>query len=516
MPNEPNSLNGSNGAVLRVSLFTMLISVLMFLFMGLLGLTMRFDQGGVLNVTAETFYQIMTLHGIGMTSSILLLSMGAYAAAASKRISFHPTTLWAALLVYLIGDALVVIAVIFGGFAAGWTVLYPLPFDARGYWTAWSALAVAAGFGFNSVGLLIYSIHILKSARRQFGGLKNLLAWKLLASGGKIKPDPEVSPVDIVVPTVTIIGIATALEGAAYISALFFQAGGIVTSFDSLLMYNLLYAFGHDYVNLQIYLAAGVVYAVLPVLFRREWHLSWATALAWNLILFFVLAAFIHHTYQNFAEPASVEVLGQAVTDISVLPSLLVTILGGLVIMYGAGVRWTAPAMMLAIGIWGWTFGGLAAMLDSVIPINQVMHNTMWVPGHFHSYMILGSVVFSLGYLYYLVKDLGGIIESRMSRIAVWIYAIGGTGQVLSFLIAGAESVPRRYSVWLSQWQGLSLISIPFVALLGVGVGWLSIEIVVGLGLAWKQTFQRSVLSPTWGTGGMADMPDSSSGRVPD
>ncbi len=495
MASESHSLNGSNGAVLRVSLFTMLFSVVIFLFMGLLGLTMRFDQGGVLNLSSETFYQVMTLHGIGMTSSILLLCMGAYAAAASKRIRFRANTLWTAVLVYLIGDALVAIAVVFGGFAAGWTVLYPLPFDSRGFWTVWSALAVAAGFAFNSAGLLVYSVHILRSARRQFGGLRNLLAWRFLSSGGKVKPEPEVSPVDIVVPTVTVIGIATALEGVAYVSALFIQAGGVVAGFDSLVMYNLLYAFGHDYVNLQIYLAAGVIYAVLPVLFRREWHLSWATALAWNLIMFFVLAAFIHHIYQNFAEPSSVEVLGQAVTDISVLPSLLVTILGGLAIIYGAGVKWTAPAMMFAIGIWGWAFGGLAAMLDSVIPINQVMHNTMWVPGHFHTYMVLGSVVLSMGYFYYLVKDLGGFVESRMTRFAVWFYAIGGAGQVLSFLVAGAESIPRRYSVWLPQWQGLSLISIPFIALLGVGVGWLALEIVTGLGPAWKQTFQPPVFA---------------------
>src|SRR5207237_8290098 len=125
---------------------------------------------------------------------------------------------------------------------------------------------------------------------------------------------------------------------------------------------------------------------------------------------------------------------------------------------------------MFEIGVGGWTFGGLAAMLDSVIPINQVMHNTMWVPGHFHSYMILGSVAFSLGYLYYLVKDLGGIIESRMSRIAVWIYAIGGTGQVVSLLIAAAESVPSRYSGSLSHWEGWSILTTSFASLLRVGV----------------------------------------------
>ena len=130
-------------------------------------------------------------------------------------------------------------------------------------------------------------------------------------------------------------------------------------------------------------------------------------------------------------------------------------------------------------------------MLDSVIAINQITHNTMWVPAHFHTYMILGSVVFALGYLYYLVEDLGGIRESKMSTIAVWFYAIGGTGLVLSFFVAGADSIPRRYSAWLPQWQDFSVASIPFVILLGIGVGWLALEIVAGLGPAWNKTFQH-------------------------
>jgi heme/copper-type cytochrome/quinol oxidase subunit 1 len=88
------------------------------------------------------------------------------------------------------------------------------------------------------------------------------------------------------------------------------------------------------------------------------------------------------------------------------------------------------------------------------------------------------------------VKDVGGIIESRMSRIAVWFYVVGGTGMVLSFFVDGVVSIPRRYSAWLPQWQGYSLVSIPFIALLGFGAGWLALEIVAGLGPAWRGTFQ--------------------------
>lgn len=343
MEAKPESLNGSNGPVVRVALFSMVVSVLVFLFMGLLGVVMRLDQGGLLTLNSELYYQVMTLHGAGMTSSILLLCMGAYAAVSSKRVKLSARTLWGAVLIYTLGDGFVIIAVVFGGFAAGYTVLYPLPLSSQGAWTLWSALAFLAGYAAIAVGLLIYSVHILTSARKQFGGLRNLLAWRFLRSGGKVKPEPEVTPADIVAPTVSVIGIACALEGAIYVLAIYAQAGGLVVGLNSLAMYNLLYSFAHDYVNLQIYLAAGVVYAVLPLLVGRKWHLSWPTALAWNLITFFVLGAYLHHTYEAFVNPAAANLLGQAVTDLSVLPSLLVTILGGLTLVYRAGIKWTVP-----------------------------------------------------------------------------------------------------------------------------------------------------------------------------
>src|SRR5207245_1345376 len=76
------------------------------------------------------------------------------------------------------------------------------------------------------------------------------------------------------------------------------------------------------------------------------------------------------------------------------IPSFLVTIFGALGRIHRSGMRWSVPMILVALGLWGWVTGGLGAVLDSVIQINQVTHNTLWVPAHFHTYYLLGAAAF--------------------------------------------------------------------------------------------------------------------------
>jgi len=76
------------------------------------------------------------------------------------------------------------------------------------------------------------------------------------------------------------------------------------------------------------------------------------------------------------------------------------------------------------------------------------MHNTQWVPGHFHTYLLLGTIAMFLGFLTYLTPRANG----ALAAIGFWLYVIGGSVFVLAFLSAGAASVPRRYAAHLPEW----------------------------------------------------------------
>jgi cytochrome c oxidase subunit 1 len=476
----------SNGAVLRVSLVYILAGLGSFLLMGLLGLTMRLDQSGMAVISPVWFYRIMTLHGAGMVASILLASYGGLAAAISSTTRLSARALWLAFFVYMGGMMFTIMATLIGGFAAGWTVLYPLPMHGL-IWTADAALAMYAGYFFAAMGMLIYSVHLLYALAKAHGGVGKVLALRYLFSFGRDKRDPLPRPAELIAAVISIDTIAAVAAGTLYLVPMFAHAAGLM-SVDALYAKNTVLLFGHTMANLSIYVSAALVYAALPAFTGREWRTTWAVVVAWDLIIILMLANYSHHLYADFAQPAELQLLAEIGSYAVALPSFIVTIVGALTIIYRSGMRWTVAPMLLALGIWGWVFGGLGAVLDATIPVNQVMHNTMWVPAHFHTYYLLGAVAFVWGYLFYMVAELSGRRDPGPLRLAPWLYGIGGAGFIFMFFVAGANSVPRRYAVHLPQWQVYARIAVPFVIVLSIGLGWLGLSILARLRQAWQGT----------------------------
>jgi cytochrome c oxidase subunit 1 len=81
------------------------------------------------------------------------------------------------------------------------------------------------------------------------------------------------------------------------------------------------------------------------------------------------------------------------------------------------------------------------------------MHNTLWVPGHFHFYLLLGVVAMAFGFAIWLAqgeRPAESFVPTQ--KVAFAGYLIGGLGFVGTFLYAGKMSVPRRWAVHLPEW----------------------------------------------------------------
>ena len=480
------------GALRRLALVYMTTALGLFLLMGLLGLLMRLDQAGLFVLPPLQFYQVMTLHGGGMIAMALLGAMGGLANALSMAISLSPRLLWAAYVVYLAGVALFVIGTLIGGFAAGWTMLPPLPFDPSHEWPLWAAVVSCIAYLLIGVGFLLFCLNVLYAARRAFGGLGGALGWPYLFSAGKNQASPPPPPMVLAATTVSIDGVLTVAAGALLLMAMLAQAAGLVGSLDALLAKNFMFFFGHMTANLTIYLAAGLVYTTLPVYVGRAWKASWPVVLAFNVLVVGVILPYPHHLYQDFVQPLGMQIVGQVGSYAAGLPVILVTVTGGLTLIYRSGMRWSVPSILIAWGLWGWVFGGIGAFLDSTIAVNQVMHNTLWVPAHFHTYYLLGAVAFVWAYFYHLTGELSGRHDRFASKIAAWMYGLGGLGFVLTLFLSGAAGVPRRYAEHLPEWQIFAKVGTPFVIALGLGIGWLAVEMFARLGIAWRNAAAHS------------------------
>jgi len=116
--------------------------------------------------------------------------------------------------------------------------------------------------------------------------------------------------------------------------------------------------------------------------------------------------------------------------------------------------------------------------VDGTITVNLVLHNTQWVPGHFHTYLLLGVVPMAMGFMYYITENDG----SGIDRTALWAFIVGGFGFVFTFLWAGKESVPRRFAEHQSEWMGVDSLGATFAALAIVGVAIFAIRFLTRLG----------------------------------
>ena len=487
MGNATLPYTGTNGAVLRAAIVYLFTGFATFLAMGLLGFVMRLDHAGILVISADWFYRLMTLHGAGMIAAILLAALGGLCAVLSQRVRLSARALWIAFVAYMTGMGLVILATLLGRFAGGWTVLHPLPFEGR-TWSLAAALAVYGGYLFTALGLLIVCVAVLRATTTAHGGLAGALALRYLVAPHS-RPSTDVPhPAELIATVTAIDGVLASVAGLVYLVPLFAQAAGIVSAVDALFAKNFVLLFGHTMANLSIYVAAGIVYATLPHYTGRPWKTTWPVVFAWDLVIVLMLINYSHHLYQDFAQPLALQLLGQLGSYVVGLPSFIVTIVGALALIYGSGLRWSVPSILIVLGIWGWVFGGLGAVLDATLPVNQVMHNTMWVPAHFHTYYILGAAAFAWAYLYHLLAELSGVPDGRGSRLAAWLYGVGAAGFVVMFFVAGAHSVPRRYAVHLPEWQIYARVAVPFVGLLALALAWLAVDMLARLRPAWRRT----------------------------
>jgi cytochrome c oxidase subunit 1 len=146
--------------------------------------------------------------------------------------------------------------------------------------------------------------------------------------------------------------------------------------------------------------------------------------------------------------------MGQIVSYLSGLPILAVTAFAMLGYVRGSGIRWDLTSSLLFLGVFGWSIGVVPAIVDGMISVNKVMHNTQWVPGHFHTYLLVGEIAMAFGVMSWLVRP-GQQTQATFSGLewgAFWTYVVGALGFVMVFLVSGAMSVPRRWAVHAPEW----------------------------------------------------------------
>lgn len=434
------AIAGAAPGVRATTMVWLVTALAVFALMVIMGISLRLAQGAQLQLDPRTFYAWMTMHGLGMVGALFSAGLVIVWSIVARTCRPSLTVMWIAYVLFVAGATGLLAATLVGGFGPGWYSLYPLPF-VNPAWPSWSIGTAIISLMLLGVAWLIMQLDTLRAMAARYGA-RRLLAWDYFRG----EPS-EALPATILIASVsTIAGALGTLSGAATLMMYLFKWQAPSTQFDPLLLKNTMFMFGHTIVNVAMYCGICAVYDLLPEYTKRPWKVNGVVAASWNATLIFVLAAYFHHLYMDFAQATSLQYFGQIASYASAIPATAVTVFGAAGQVYRSGLRWTFTPLAFATAIVGWVIGGVAAVVDATIVVNGVFHNTLWVPAHFHTYFLVGFVLMFLGFMHRFVASRA----ERMAAVGLVTMLAGGYGFVLMFYLGGVSAVPRRFASYSS------------------------------------------------------------------
>jgi cytochrome c oxidase subunit 1 len=427
------------------------VTLAVLLLMMLAGVLMRAGQSTAIQLSPDLFYQLMTLHGAGMVGIAGLAGASIMWYFLRRYVTLTPGIFQANLVLFLVGVVLILGAILLGKFGAGWTFLYPLPAKSMGSWNVHAAAAFAGGLLVIGVGFLLFYLDAARALMAKYGSLGKSLGLNQLFSGKVDSTHPPTVVASTMVLIVNTIGI---LAGAVVLVLTLVNLYFPEMEIDALWAKNLIFFFGHVFINATIYMAVIAVYELLPKYTGRPWKATRPFLAAWAASTLMVMIVYPHHLLMDMVMPGWMLVLGQVISYLSGIPVLLVTVYGALVQIHHAKVNWALPAKLIMLAIFGWAAGVVPAIVDATIVVNQVMHNTMWVPGHFHFYLLLGMLPMALAFMFHISHGDAAASPAKSSNISFWVFMASALGFVFMFLYSGLHSVPRRWAEHAAAWVG--------------------------------------------------------------
>lgn len=231
----------------------------------------------------------------------------------------------------------------------------------------------------------------------------------------------------------------------------------------------LFWFFGHALVYFWLLPAYTMFYTMLPKLAGGKLFSDLAGRIAAFLFLLFSVPVGVHHQFSDPSISKGVKMFQGLLTFGVAIPSFITAFTLAASLEY-AGRRRGAKGLLgffkklpyldpnrflfayLICGLFLFIFGGLTGLVNASGQLNSVVHNTAWLPGHFH--MTVAGPVFLgiIGMSTYLYSTTSGkrIFLPRVNVIIPYLWVIGILIFSTGLSWGGLIGEPRRTNLGLT------------------------------------------------------------------
>ena len=411
---------------------------------GLFGLLVALTRWPAVHfLPADTFYLALTAHGLDVLLVwIIFFEIAVLYFASAVLLGSRlagPRWAWTAFGLMLVGALITNVAVLRGQSSVMFTSYVPMQAEPT-FYLGIILFAVGALIG---VGVFFATLVVARQERTYEGSIP-------LVTFGAL--------------TAAIIAVFTIASGAIILIPTLLWSLGLVSHIDPLLYKTIWWGMGHSSQQINVAAHVAIWYAIGAMLFGAKPLSEKVSRMAFLMYILFLQLASAHHMLVepgfssewkifNTSYAMYLAVMGSMIHGMTVPGSIEAAqrrrgLTKGL-FEWLRKAPWGNPAfagMFMSLVFFGF-LGGISGVVMGTEQINMIMHNTLYVPGHFHATVVAGTTLAFMAITYLLVPLIfrRELVMQRLARWQPYVFGIGVAGISLFMMGAGTLGVSRRH-----------------------------------------------------------------------
>jgi len=213
---------------------------------------------------------------------------------------------------------------------------------------------------------------------------------------------------------------------------------------DPLINQVFFWVFGHAIVYMALLPALTILYALVPALAGVKLYSEGAAVAAAYLYLMASAVVPIHHLYVT-PLPNVVKYVTAVLTYIVVIPSVMTVFNLWATTALSRSFKWSVPAAFTVLAFYALLVGGVTGIINGDPASAPIIHNTEWVPAHFHA-VIWSLLAAGFAGLYVVIPWITGRMwySRRLAWLHFWLTTVSVVGMSIGFFTLAADPAAIR------------------------------------------------------------------------